>query len=1111
MASLKRQKYNRQQEEIKQYHQQVLKQSEEKKQEYHTKVKGLKATKKKYLKQLAKINGVVGVGLRVYEEKIVVYCEEVTDDLLQSVPKTLDGYEVLVLDQGGALEPTSVIYDRAFRRPVGGGTSVGHPLVTVGTLGSWWYSNTLGKPVGISNNHVLASQNQAKGRRVVTSTINCTYVVGGNENFVPVLADKKLSTFQHDIQQRPSTINSIAPTSFQAGQEVTIKGDSLGFRWGYSKVYFNGIEAPVKSWTATGSGAYDLSNNYNYSWVDSTIVAYVPKGLTVGSVTISVEVEGDPILSPGKADDGTLATNAIGMVETYIPLAAGVGKDIAVMSPYDESTIDSNIYLRPPIVSGKLAYPTYENGWVGYNGSFDTSKTKQVEVKLRNFPRGTNETALQVNVEFLGQAFEEVVFGVPVSSVTMYDQVDYDVYVPVNEWSIYPLYVITMVADTNLGSMYTPYDVVNYPTTVVVNGITYAKIHVTETIPTGLVGSNTLKIKLGTEYSTFNGSVFVDDVVISDASNSSIKFNFAWYHPFDDNESFKPSGFVAHDDIVEGLVMLKVGRTTGATISRIFDVNYSATVNYSIGATAFTDLILIDTFYKNGVKTTSLSPVQGGDSGSSAFTCPVSLFDKFYDYYGALHGYVDTPTNVVFHTQPYSLIGNVFASSSSTNMGAADKYANWEEPLGLALEPYDVGMRASGISFTSGSASLELGASPLTLSASGQSTSSGSALLELGQVVTNDPNVFELVAYTDDGIFELVDLNNLVVISPIELSAIGNSTSSGSATLLLINPIQLSASGQSISSGSAKLILPLDLSAAGMSTTSGSAILVTTNKVDLSATGLSLTSGSALLVAVDPLYLSALGQSVTSGSATLTVIEIIELGSTGYSLSSGFARLSVGNTSYLDNYRNRVGANPIERFINQSKRRTSELFRNNPFYQLISVNGSEFDSIVAQGKTSEDKTILFKPDVDISKGAICEIGSNFYILKDFQGEGIHDIYPTATAKLCNSKFPVKRNKTRISLGVDADGRPVTIDSYAEEYLEPCIAETTYPSVDGNSQLPLPEGNINITMKYQLADNIVVNQNFEMYGQTYEIVNIDYTNVVNDKGIMIIRGKREVVS
>lgn len=155
--------------------------------------KKLDALKHKYCKSLLKRPNVVGVGVG-YRQKggqetdkpslIVFVSQKVPPDTLgpkEIVPKRLEGGGVDVIDIGeirllhesGPLETGEE--DRAVRdeavtgdqrkkkhRPVPGGVSVGHYLISAGTLGAMVRDKASGQVLGLSNNHVLA--NSTTGR-----------------------------------------------------------------------------------------------------------------------------------------------------------------------------------------------------------------------------------------------------------------------------------------------------------------------------------------------------------------------------------------------------------------------------------------------------------------------------------------------------------------------------------------------------------------------------------------------------------------------------------------------------------------------------------------------------------------------------------------------------------------------------------------------------------------------------------------------------------------------------------------------------------------------------------------------------------------------------------
>jgi hypothetical protein len=137
-----------------------------------------------------------------------------------------------------------------------------------------------------------------------------------------------------------------------------------------------------------------------------------------------------------------------------------------------------------------------------------------------------------------------------------------------------------------------------------------------------------------------------------------------------------------------------------------------------------------------------------------------------------------------------------------------------------------------------------------------------------------------------------------------------------------------------------------------------------------------------------------------------------------------------------------------------------------------------------------------------------ELNGNSYLIMDFQGEGINEIYPNATLKLCNSTYPIKSTRTRV-LKKDSEGKTV-LDKFGDPvyvYTDgattslPCIVESSIIAADENKQLPLPQGQLRVTLSYR--EDVKVNDTFSMYNNTYKIRGIDYTKVINGKGIMLL--------
>jgi len=216
--------------------------------------------------------------------------------------------------------------------------------------------------------------------------------------------------------------------------------------------------------------------------------------------------------------------------------------------------------------------------------------------------------------------------------------------------------------------------------------------------------------------------------------------------------------------------------------------------------------------------------------------------------------------------------------------------------------------------------------------------------------------------------------------------------------------------------------------------------------------------------------------------------------------------------SYIGMYKSRLnasGGNLGESVINSTKQTVKNNFNLSPFSESVLIDDVEFKAVITQGGKSKNKTLLLQPDTVIAIGSNVKVNNNNYLVMDFRGEGINEVYPTASLEICNSFFPAITDKTRVLIGYDDDKRPV----YKEESKEikiPCVVETTISvNTDKTDQILLPKGSIKISMKYQKQPNIKVNSVFKMYDSEYKIEDIDYSQVINEVGIMTIYAKKDV--
>ncbi|WP_436580077.1 hypothetical protein [Heyndrickxia oleronia] len=154
------------------------------------------------------------------------------------------------------------------------------------------------------------------------------------------------------------------------------------------------------------------------------------------------------------------------------------------------------------------------------------------------------------------------------------------------------------------------------------------------------------------------------------------------------------------------------------------------------------------------------------------------------------------------------------------------------------------------------------------------------------------------------------------------------------------------------------------------------------------------------------------------------------------------------------------------------------------------------------GRSDVKKIIGYVEDIEL--GNLFKINDENWLVITYPED--NRVYHKAEIQLCNSTFPIESDKTEVLIGYDDYGRP----EYDYQILtkdEPCIVETKYYFNNRNEQITLPEDRVMISMKYQKATNIATNKEFDLYESRFRITFIDYSQVINGKGIMTITGER----
>lgn len=184
-----------------------------------------------------------------------------------------------------------------------------------------------------------------------------------------------------------------------------------------------------------------------------------------------------------------------------------------------------------------------------------------------------------------------------------------------------------------------------------------------------------------------------------------------------------------------------------------------------------------------------------------------------------------------------------------------------------------------------------------------------------------------------------------------------------------------------------------------------------------------------------------------------------------------------------------------------------------------SLNGFEGYDVVINNSVNSKLLVYQKYDAesttkkvigrieDVELGNLLNITNQNWIVSTVPED--NKIYRKAEIQLCNSTFPIKTNKTKVLSGeYYENGTPIWNYIGGEDHSDPCIVEMGSISTDTGTQLVIPENRMYVTLRRQQSDTLVENYEFEMYGNQYKIINIDYTKVIDGKGIIKILAERK---
>ena len=209
--------------------------------------------------------------------------------------------------------------------------------------------------------------------------------------------------------------------------------------------------------------------------------------------------------------------------------------------------------------------------------------------------------------------------------------------------------------------------------------------------------------------------------------------------------------------------------------------------------------------------------------------------------------------------------------------------------------------------------------------------------------------------------------------------------------------------------------------------------------------------------------------------------------------------------TWSKNYKNRLGAfgsKESDSFKNVTKNFINNTFSNSPSYTTAIFDDAGLDNqsnpipidvrLISE-KESDIKKLLFKPQVTKKPGNIAQIGSDYWILLDFDVR-LNDIYPEAIVG--------KSNEILKWIDKDLDGNN---NQVTRTYR--CFVTTRRElrdfDIEEKRYINLPNGQINVFVQYNAnTSELIEGQRFILGSKVYKIIGIDdITKVIGSVGLL----------
>ncbi|NBI28601.1 hypothetical protein [Chengkuizengella marina] len=174
----------------------------------------------------------------------------------------------------------------------------------------------------------------------------------------------------------------------------------------------------------------------------------------------------------------------------------------------------------------------------------------------------------------------------------------------------------------------------------------------------------------------------------------------------------------------------------------------------------------------------------------------------------------------------------------------------------------------------------------------------------------------------------------------------------------------------------------------------------------------------------------------------------------------------------------------------------------------VKINQADFDFECIINDSNDwqknvDKTILIRKDVyDIKYGDSVSFEDQSYLITVERED--RDFYWSGKMTRCNNSLTLM-SEVRAIVDYDDVGKPIW-DTQNIPVFFPSIVKSRNGLADSDidSKINIPDGSLLIAIGYTDHEELKLDKELAMYNQTYKITHLDYTQVINNTGVIVVQ-------